>query len=266
MSSIALGCVVGGSHITTCLVDLDRREIIKGSLFRRRVDSHGTPEDIIDSWAGCIKESIALSHNVNRIGIAMPGPFDYDAGISLIRGLNKYESLYGLNVKDLLSVSLGLNASDILMKNDAGCFLQGEVFSGAARDCKKAFGIALGTGFGSGVSEDEIAEDGEFWRIPFQNDIAENHFSTRWFIKRYQELSGKYVAEVKDLVDKVSSDSLVQLIFDEFSENLGAFLLERMMEHHPDVIVYGRNVTNAANLFLPPLAQFFSLRNVGVQL
>ena len=42
------------------------------------------------------------SGNIGGIGIAIPGPFDYGNGISLIKDLEKYESLYGTNIKETL--------------------------------------------------------------------------------------------------------------------------------------------------------------------
>ena len=43
------------------------------------------------------------------IGIAMPGPFDYNEGISLIRNLGKYDSIFGVNVRQYLSSEFNLN-------------------------------------------------------------------------------------------------------------------------------------------------------------
>ena len=52
----------------------------------------------------------------------MPGPFDYEEGISYIAGNDKYEAFYGLNVKNMLADELKIKPSNILMKNDASCF------------------------------------------------------------------------------------------------------------------------------------------------
>ena len=69
-----------------------------------------------------------------KIGIAMPGPFDYENGICYIKGLDKYESLFNLNVKEMLAQQLNIERSDIYMMNDASCFLKGEVFGGVAKE------------------------------------------------------------------------------------------------------------------------------------
>jgi len=34
-----------------------------------------------------------------NVGVAMPGPLNYIDGISLIKGLRKYDNLYGVNIK-----------------------------------------------------------------------------------------------------------------------------------------------------------------------
>ncbi|HRP57404.1 hypothetical protein, partial [Agriterribacter sp.] len=65
------------------------------------------------------------------MGIAMPGPFDYEKGISYITGLHKYEYLYGLNVKELLAAELNIPLGNIRMMNDAAAYLAGELKAGA---------------------------------------------------------------------------------------------------------------------------------------
>ena len=43
------------------------------------------------------------SENVKGIGFAMPGPFDYVKGICYIRGVAKYENLYGINISEAIA-------------------------------------------------------------------------------------------------------------------------------------------------------------------
>jgi predicted NBD/HSP70 family sugar kinase len=87
-------------------------------------------------------------YKLKGIAVAMPGPFDYERGISLMRGGNKYEALYGLNIKEALPIGLGIPTSvPIVFENDAGCFGIGE--SMAEKDFEKIIAITLGTGFGT---------------------------------------------------------------------------------------------------------------------
>ena len=85
----------------------------------------------------------------------MPGPFDYEEGVSLITGLHKFESLYGLNVKELLAASLHIVPGMIQMNNDAICYLAGERKAGAVKDGSYVAGLTLGTGLGSAIYRNE---------------------------------------------------------------------------------------------------------------
>jgi len=71
----------------------------------------------------------------------MPGPFDYENEISYITGITKYEALYKLNVKEMLTKALRIDKDDILMKNDAACFLAGEAFIGVVKGYDKVLAL-----------------------------------------------------------------------------------------------------------------------------
>src|SRR5690348_4786373 len=90
-----LGVDIGGSHISLALIDLSSRAILEDFVLRKRVDPHGSAEEILETWCSSISE---CWHKFNllstRIGFAMPGPFNYATGVCLIKGFNKYESLF----------------------------------------------------------------------------------------------------------------------------------------------------------------------------
>ncbi|WP_291909360.1 ROK family protein [Chitinophaga sp. CB10] len=253
-NSMAVGVDIGGSHITAALVDLENRSIIENTWRRERVDSKGTAEDIITAWAAVISEVTTGTTNDNLvIGIGMPGPFDYELGISKMQHQDKYDALYNLNVKELLAAKLNISPKNIQFINDAGCFLQGEGFSGAAREYKRAIGLTLGTGLGSATYDGRIAKDADRWCTPFKNSIAEDYISTRWFVKRYQEISGQTVKDVKALCELEPRDERIKGIFQEFAANLAAFLVPFVQDENPEVIILGGNIANASPLFLPAL-------------
>ena len=45
-----LSADVGGSHITTALVNISQQQLIKETLIRESVNPHGTPKEIIDNY------------------------------------------------------------------------------------------------------------------------------------------------------------------------------------------------------------------------
>lgn len=261
--SFVLGIDIGGSHLTAALVNEATRTFVPDSYVRMRVNSKGSAEEIFATWTAAI-EDIYKNHSVNakRIGLAMPGPFDYTNGISLIKGLDKYEALYKLNVKEILSQKLGIPVSSILMMNDAACFLRGEVYYGAAKGYQDAIGITLGTGTGSAIHHKGITEDANLGPSPFMDSIADEYFSTRWFVKRYAEKTGEQVKDVKTMSELHGVDANVKEIFSEFVGNLVLFLEGFSRKEKPQVIVMGGNIAQSADLFLKDLVT--GLTKVGV--
>ena len=251
--SMILGVDIGGSHITATLVNLNTGHLIKNSQVRAAVDARGEANDIISQWSDVISKAFAF-HNVTvkRLGIAMPGPFDYDAGIAWMKNQDKYDSLYGLNVKALLSESLDIPKDSIRFLNDAESFLLGEVFSGAAKGTSRAVGLTLGTGLGSARFLNRGVEDANLWCSPFLDATAEDYLSTRWFVKRYFELSEIKVQGVKELASLTNDDNALQT-FLEFGNHLGLFLKPVILQDQPETIVLGGNISNAFPLFAASL-------------
>lgn len=247
-SLIVAGVDIGGSHITAALVDLEQKELIAESFTRAKLNPHGTAEEIIACWSTTL-EKLNTIYSFERLGMAMPGPFDYENGVSLIKNQNKYDALYGKNIKTLLGEALSIPAQNILLKNDAACFLQGEVFAGAVKGFTHCIGLTLGTGLGSALYKNNEAENMDLWQHPFKDSIAEDYLSTRWFVQRYFDETGKQINGVKELCLMVDKGAAVKETFDEFSLNLELFLKELIRREKPQAIVIGGNIANAYALF-----------------
>ena len=131
---VVLGVDIGGSHITAALVDINKGILLNNESVRNSVNPEGTADEIINSWCAVIQKALSNIEITNAaIGIAMPGPFDYEEGISLIQQQKKYRSLYGLNVKRLLATKLNIDIKKICFVNDACSFLNGEVLGGIVK-------------------------------------------------------------------------------------------------------------------------------------
>ena len=249
---LVAGVDIGGSHITAALVDLEVRRVLPSFSARKSINAKDDAASIINNWCEAICDVFETQPALRkRIGIAMPGPFDYEKGISLIKNQDKYEALYGLNVKELMAERLGVSPADIRLMNDAGCFLQGEVVGGAARGFKSAVGVTLGTGLGSAYFKDGLAEDANLWCAPFKDSIAEEYISSRWLVNRYQEVCNGKVANTKEMVDLIPSDDRIKGIFEEFGANLAAFLVPFIRQYDPEVVVIGGNIAKSSDWFLP---------------
>lgn len=248
---LALGIDIGGSHITAGMVDLAQKKVVEGSVVRQLVNRHAPAEEILNVWAGIIKERLLnFQQPVTRVGFAMPGPFDYPNGICLIKGFDKYEALYGLNIRQELAARTGIAPEQIVFRNDADAFLDGELYGGAGEGFSRALGLTLGTGLGSCLYvEGEITNAG-LNVLPFKHRMAEEYLSTRWFIKTYQQQTGKQVSGVKELADRYHEDETVRKIFMEFSTNLGELLQHCLHTFNIQAIIIGGNISNAYSLFI----------------
>lgn len=263
--SVVLGVDIGGSHLTAALVSEGSKIFIKESYKRVRVNSSDSAEAILNTWSKVIN-NIYSEYGITekRIGIAMPGPFDYENGISLIKGLDKYDSLYQLNVKHQLAQKLSMLPSNIRMMNDAACFLRGEVYYGVGQGYSDVIGITLGTGTGTAIHHHGVTEDANLGPSPFMHSIADEYFSTRWFVKRYAERAGSMVHDVKELSELFNTDNSVREIFSEFAKNLSIFLEGFVRKEKPQVIVMGGNIAQCSDLFITELMFELNLRGVTI--
>ncbi len=260
MGKTGMGIDIGGSHITCQLFDLDRDLALPGSKKRFSIDSNASSEIILNGWVEAIRETAGeiSTSNLEGIGFAMPGPFDYLNGIAWFKGVPKFESLYGLNVKSEIIKRLDLPDNfKIRFLNDASSFAVGESWLGQASSIKRVIALTLGTGFGSTfinsglpvASTDGVPEDGFLYHIPFKDSIADDYFSTRWFVNNYQVKTGHQASGVKELTTLASSDKIALELFHEFGNNLGTFLTPWVKKFGADAIVIGGNISKSFEWF-----------------
>lgn len=260
-----LGADIGGSHITSMLVDIKNRQILDQSFTRNKVNAAGSAVEIIEIWAKTIENTYdKVVINSNKIATAMPGPFDYENGISWIKDNKKYESLFQLNVKDMLANRLTVPKENILMANDAACFLSGEMFLAKGKKNNTAIGLTLGTGLGTAIFDHGEVKDAALWDSKFKNSIAEDYLSTRWFVNRYFEKTGIKVLNVKELVQSHENSRPIQQLFTEFAENLSDFIISFTEYFKPEVVVIGGNIAKAEHLFLPIVKKNFEKNNIKI--
>ncbi|MDR1371058.1 MAG: ROK family protein [Dysgonamonadaceae bacterium] len=256
-----IGADIGGSHISCAAVDILNGEI-RGEIQKIYVDCNGSSSEILKSWETAILDTVSRNkeENILGIGIAMPGPFDYEKGISFIEGVQKYDSLFGLNIREALRFVSNEKKTDSVFINDASAFALGEYHAGAAKGSRKALIVTLGTGFGSTflingeiqqTSSDIIPENGYLYNIPFGKSIADDYFSTRWFVYRWKEKTGLDISGVKNIVQHASEGDKNALdLFKEFSDNLAEFIFPWLQKFNPDVVVIGGNIAKASGFFL----------------
>lgn len=262
---------VGGSHVSAAVC-------ASGSYALSGQTREHLPADVsAEAFAQLIYtlgETAAKSAAISLSGIdgaclAMPGPFDYEKGISHMD--HKLPSLKGVDLKVELARKFGWQPAQVRFLNDAAAFLLGEVGAGAAKGYAKAIGLTLGTGIGSAfaaaghilMSGSNIPPGGEIWNVPYLSGIIEDFVSTRYLKQRYEALTG-VDAEVSVIAGMAREDgnegTLARQVFCDFGRNIGSAVLHVLGPDPaagfvPDVIVLGGGIARSSELFLPAMRE-----------
>ncbi|NSW95675.1 MAG: ROK family protein [Bacteroidales bacterium] len=257
--NLAIGVDIGGSHISCAAVDIKSFKIHRETHTERAVNNKAPADEIIKVWTEALAESIKKAPGqIKGIGFGMPGPFDYVKGISYIKGVAKYEHLYGVNVAEAIAHRLGHGKDfPVRFMNDVSSFAVGEALLGKAANYRRSMSITLGTGFGSAfildripvVDGPEVPKLGCVYHLPYKDNIADDYFSTRWFTGNYKKLTGIEVSGVKELVSKAGTDPVVQDLFTEFGNNLASFLAPWLLRFRAEILVVGGNISFSWDLF-----------------
>lgn len=259
---IYIGVDIGGSHISAACVN-PATGIVKGTIQKMQVNGNGALEETLQIWLSFLGKMIERDAPVSGFGFAIPGPFDYLRGISKIEGVRKFDSLFGLNVKEAFRPLLNRHTDPTAFINDANAFALGEYYAGAAKESKKCLVITLGTGFGTTFLIDGIPQlkagegipaNGYLYHIPFKGSIADDYFSTRWFVNTWREKTGENVGGVKEIAQYAQQgNSQAKAIFNEFSTGLSDFLSPWLEQFLADTLVIGGNIAKASPCFLQAL-------------
>ena len=259
---LSIGADIGGSHISSCLFEHSTKTLQTESMVVRKIDRMGGPEDILSGWANAILETAKNgSIPLQGVGLAMPGPFDYYNGISKITGVDKFESIYNINVRDELSKRLSVAPERIRFINDASAFTVAETFLGEASRYRKCMGITLGTGMGSAftdggrpvITRADTPTGGILFDKLFHGAKADDLFSTRGLIRSYFLRSGNSVHGVHEISERAGSESVARETFTLFGEQLGTFLKPYADQFGTECLVLGGNICKAYEMFSVPL-------------
>jgi glucokinase len=259
--AFSIGIDIGGSHVSGGIVDNIKGALIMDSYSEMPIDPLGPKDEILTVWTSFIQGLLEkhADKNIQHIGFAMPGPFDYKNGIAQFEGVPKYTSLKGVDIGKHLKETLpGGNNLSIKFMNDATAFALGEYNSGAAENIKRVWILTLGTGFGSTflsegtplLSGPGMPEGGYLWNQTYENGIADEFFSTRWFENTWKARTDQTITKVKpiaELVDHGNEEAIK--LFRDFAGNLACFLTPWLRATQSEGVVIGGGIAKAWKYF-----------------
>lgn len=245
---------VGGSHVS-CAV-CSSKSLRLGPVASESCSAQSSSSAFLDLLVRLGKQAGTSFDGVLGAELAFPGPFDFSAGISLMR--HKLVYLYGIDLRSALAGRFGWSREQVRFVHDATAFLLGEIGAGAARAVCRSVGITLGTGIGSAFSidgrvvteGDGVPPGGEIWNLGFLSGTVEDAVSSRAIRQSYKQRTGRE-AEVDALARAADRDSDALEAFVEFGHHLGLAMRAILSPFDPQVVVLGGGICRASELFLP---------------
>lgn len=262
---VVIALDVGGSAVKSGMVSADGQVAHQE---RAPIDSSGSAGLIVSTLQAAIERQLALIGRAGRTGLAgvafgFPGPFDYANGVCYIpTGQQKYEAIYGLDLRAELGRRLGLDGLSIVFRNDAEAAIVGEARYGAGRGHNRLLGITLGTGLGAAFLDRgapvregaRVPPNGELYAEPYRGAIADDTFSARGLRARLHaaDPSADDLAAAAAAAQNGAPE--LRAAFAEFGAELGTFLAPYVSKFGADMVLVLGGLAHALDLFGPSLA------------
>lgn len=245
---------IGGTHVTAATVRLAPTADQHVAATITRSARGGIPADgTADAIAGSVVDVVRTvdpGHDHPGWGVAIPGPFDYQRGIGLFRGVGKFAALNGVDVGELLCRHGGITA--ISFVNDADAFGLGEYVAGAGSGYDPAVYLTLGTGVGSAfirsgrcVHDDpEVPPDGHAYRIMIDGVPLEDRMSRRAIITAWLRRTGEH-ADVADLAARAVHDQRADAVFADGYEALARGMIDHLRAFDARAVIIGGSIAGS---------------------
>jgi glucokinase len=251
---------IGGTHVSTASVEVETWRILPGQSFREPLDADGSAEEILSTLVRCA--SRLPSRPTRRWAIALPGPFDYELGIGRYQGVGKFDALLGFDLRTALTPLLP-GTVGISFHRDADAYVLGEWWAGAARGHRRAVGITLGTGVGSGFVHDGhivrhgpgVPPEGRVDLLRYAGAPLEETVSRRAIRRAYARATGEPSApDVWEVAQRArQGDQAAVDVFTQAFRSLGTALGPHLVAFEATVLVVGGSIAASWDLVAAPL-------------
>lgn len=248
---------VGGTFIKSGIMSADG-VLMDGSQQTVPIDSDGTREEICNSLKSAVAHGISLIRYYGLtpagVGICMPGPFNYNTGVSAM--VHKFAEIKDIPLKSVISESLGGLDIPVVFGHDVNTQLYGEICGGNGRGYSNVCLVALGTGLGFALSVDRKilqspsgAPSVSIWNKAYKNGILEDYASKRGFYNTWQEVSGKRPDESMTVADmgRLASegDPVALETFRRVGELIGNNIKDILIEHQIGCLLFGGQISRS---------------------
>jgi glucokinase len=248
----------GGTYIKSAVLD-SAGSILEGSAFMAKSCSEGSKAEILQAFRGTISQGLRFIGNAEMklegIGVAFPGPFNFNKGIPLMK--HKFINIYGVDLRKSFFEIGGISThTPIQFIQDANAVLRGEMWKGNAQGFANAAVITLGTGLGFTFSVDNLIQCNklgspavELYKLPYRDGILEDFTAQRGILRIYREKtrgSDSKDIQVSD-IGKGADEGNVDCIhtFCEVGRNLSENIEKILQEKNIQCLLLGGQISNS---------------------
>ncbi len=232
-------------------------ELISGTLDKKSADSDGTLGEVHKAYCELMTKmklkADMLGYTVKKVGVDIPGPFDYAAGVSLMK--HKYTAIYGVPLRNWFYEIFG-EGVEVSFIHDSAAFISGAVAQSKTGYLNTA-GAMIGTGLGFAMMKDGkicSAKGGgpliSVYNRPFRNGTAEDFVSARGIVARYNAEAEKPLANAKEIGDLANAgDELAVRVYTDTGRALAEILGEILYENKTEALFLGGQISKSYNIF-----------------
>ena len=281
-----LGLDVGGTSVKCGIID-ETGNIMFDRIFSFNAQSYADKDTIISNFTAIFKDLVGKISdseiNIKAIGLAFPGPFDYENGISLIKGIGKYDSIYNINLReeffykireDKYLSSLMDKELKILFMHDIAAFALGEIFYGKGLGYNRIIHLCIGTGAGSAFSIDRrlvgtgegVPENGWIYNTKFKDSIIDDYISARGLASIADQYFNTSHDGKKLYNMAVKQDETALLVFKKFGQNLYEAFTPFINGFKADCIILGGEIVRSFKFFGRQIEEFCKTERVDIRL
>jgi glucokinase len=265
---------VGGTELKTAVLDENGR--IVGDIDHFDADSNAEAEAVFDNMAHVLDTIRKKIGEVpTGVGMAFPGPFDYENGISYIKGLGKYENIYGRSVPEEIKKRLGyLKNTGFFFLHDVEAFALGAYYKGESRGTGKTMFVCIGTGTGTGFikdgkvlknEEDGSPKDGWIYECPFKEGKIDDYISVRGLKRIAKEVTGSELTGLELFNLCKAGDEKALEVYRLFGEDVKNALAPFILSFRPDRLVFGGQISKSFDYFGREISAFCNEQGTEIE-
>lgn len=258
-----IGIDIGGSHIGIGLVDNNGSIVLKEEKFIK--DKTNIKEQIEEFITENVIQ-MSLIHNVESIGIAIPGTVTEN---KIVKAVN-----LGIEDYDLASKLEKILKIEVKLKNDAKCAALAEQKYGELAQFENSIFLCIGTGVGGAVIHNgQLLEPDDVPGFEFSHTIIQRDgelcncgkrgcFEAYASLKRFkQKVSNKFNLntmsgkEIRKFIEDNPDNETLKIMINEYIDYLSIGISNIVNIFEPDAICIGGSFAEYENIFYEPLKQ-----------